>query len=246
MNVTKRISMNSLFRSILMFTPVLFLFSCSSISQKAPRQDEGHGEERTFKPTFELISAQMKRVPQWIENPQYWAHEFDSNDFPEYRYFTYTTEPKKLRSLACDLARAKASEEIAHEMTQFIKSSFGHSLHGNPTENDTRLDEYVESTLAQEIKSFIVGAEIYRTYWEERSYRKKLGAENDFRGHVCSVLVKMKKENVRRAIERAQRKLERVTSSNKVKDMVKKALSDADKEFNDQAAGETTSERVES
>jgi hypothetical protein len=187
---------------------------------------------RTFKKTYELLDAKEAKVPSWINDPQEWAEDNDEKDFKEFRYFVYDTEAKKRRGIACQLARAKGSAEIASEITQFIKQSFGQSVQGDPTKNDDSLEEYVETTLAQEVQSFIVGAKIHRTYWEQRAYTEKKGADKDFTGYTCAALLKMSKKNIARAIRRAQRRLESVANP-ETKKNVKDALKDAAKKFND-------------
>ncbi|MBT7766107.1 MAG: hypothetical protein HN730_03065, partial [Bdellovibrionales bacterium] len=179
-----------------------------------------------------LLDAKEAKTPSWINDPQEWAEDNDEKDFKDFRYFVYDTEAKKRRGIACQLARAKGSAEIASEITQFIKQSFGQSVQGDPTQNDDALEEYVETTLAQEVQSFIVGAKVYRTYWEQRAYREKKGADKDFTGYTCAALIKMSKKNIARAIRRAQRKLESVANP-ETKKNVKAALKDAADKFNE-------------
>ena len=199
------------------------LHSCGS-SEKKPRP-------RTFAPPYRVMNAQRGIIPKWVEEPLKWAQKFDNKDAPNYHYFSYNTEAKNSRSLACKIAQANAVANIAGEITQWIKQSLGVGQEGDPTQMDTKLGEYVESTLAQEVQGFVVGARVHRTYWEHRLYQKDLGANRDYQGFTCAALVKIQKSNLERAIQRAQKKLEAVASP-QVKHNVKKALEDAATQFN--------------
>lgn len=214
-------------RKILIVTLVLTLFAllgCSSGEKKK--------EERVFQKDYKLLDAQYGTIPSWMNDPEGWAKSNDAKDANDFRYFVYDTEPKRRRDIACQLAKAKASGSIAQEITQFIKQSFGQSVQGDPTDNDSRLNEYVESTLAQEVQSFIVGAQVHRTYWEKRAYKVELGAEENTVGYTCAALIKMSKASVKRAISRAQKRLEGVAVDPETKENVKNALKDAGDKFN--------------
>ena len=201
----------------------LLVCGCGS-NQKGPKP-------RTFSRPYRVLNAQQGVIPGWVEDPQHWARKFDVRQASHNRYFVYDTGPKNSRSVACKIARANAVAHIAGEITQFIKQSLGMSQQGDPTAVDEKLDEYVESTLAHEVQGFVVGARVYRTYWEYRSYQKDLGAAQDRQGFTCAALVKIKEDHLERAIRRAQKKLEAVASP-QVKQNVRKALKDAAAKFN--------------
>lgn len=208
---------------ILMTMALLGLFvSCgSSDKNQAPRE---------FTHTYKIVGAKTAEMPEWINEPQEWAEDKLDN-YKEYRLFVYDTEPKNSRAIACKIAKANANANIAAEITQFIKQSLATSSNGDPTDMDEKLDEFVETTLAQEVQSFIVGASVHRTYWEQRAYKKEMGADRDYKGYTCAALVKMKKTNLDRAIKRAQRKIEGVANP-EVKQNVKQALKDVADKFN--------------
>ena len=170
-------------------------------------------------------------MADWINNPTEWAKDNDSAEFKDFRYFVYDTEPKVSRGIACQLANAKAASAVAGEITQFVKDSFGQSVQGDPTSNDTALEEYVENTLVQEIQSFVVGAQVFKTYWEKRSYKVEMGAPENKTAYTCAVLIKMSKKNIAKALERAQNLLEK-NAKKETKENVRGALKDAAEKFN--------------
>lgn len=200
----------------------LVLVSCGS-SKKEP-------EPRKFKKPYEVVDAQYGVIPSWINEPQNWSKEKDVKDSKNFRYFVYETEPKNSRSIACKIAKANAVAGVAGEINQFIKESLGTSLQGAPNDMDQKMEEYVENTLAQETQSFVVGARTHRTYWEQRSYRTDLGAQRNYRGFTCAALVKISKENLKKAIARAQKKIDGEVSP-ELKSKVQSALDDAAKKF---------------
>ncbi len=208
-------------KKLLLLTVLLGLYACGS-SDKKP-------EPRVFKKNYDVVDAQYGIIPNWINEPQSWAKDNDK-EAKEYRYFVYDTEPKNSRSIACKIAKANASASIATEISQFIKQSLGSSKQGDPTDMDEKLDEYVETTLAQEVQSFVVGARIHRTYWEQRDYKQDLGADKNFKGYTCAALVKISRQNLERAVRRAQKKIEGVANP-EVKQNVRNALKDAADNF---------------
>ena len=186
-------------------------------------------EPRSFKPPYRVLNAKRGLSPQWSDAPEQWAREHD-READQYRYFTYETEPKNSRSVACKLAQANAVASIAGEMTQFIKQSLGASEQGEASSQGGRLEAYVETTLAREVQGFVVGASVYRTYWEHRSYQKSLGADRNRQGYMCAALVRIKRSQLERAMVRAQKKLEALASP-EAKQNVKQALKEAARNF---------------
>lgn len=208
---------------LLILSTLLLVIACgSSDKSQAPRE---------FSHTFKVIDAKTEDMPEWINEPQEWAEDNIKNS-KEFRFFVYDTEPKNSRAIACKIAKANANANIAAEITQFIKQSLATSTNGDPTAMDEKLDEFVETTLAQEVQGFIVGASVYRTYWEKRAYMKEMGADRDYKGFTCAALVKMSKDNIEKAIRRAQRKVEDVANP-EVKQNVKQALKDVAEKFNE-------------
>lgn len=208
---------------LMMMLMVSLLVACGSSKKEEPKP-------REFQKDYQVVDAQYGIIPSWINEPQEWAYDKDKRDSGEHRYFVYETEPKNSRAIACKIAKANAVAGVAGEITQFIKQSLGASVQGDASDFDQKLDEYVETTLAQETQAFVVGARAHRTYWEQRAYRKELGANRDYKGFTCAALVKISKRNLTRAINRAQKKIEGVVNP-EVKNKVKQAIDTAEKKF---------------
>jgi hypothetical protein len=120
---------------------------------------------------------------------------------------------------------------VASEITQYIKQTLAVSKQGDPTLKDEQLAEYVEDTLSKEVQSFIVGARVYRTYWEKRKFQKELGAKQDYEGFICSSLVKISKSSLTNAFSLARKKLVNQTNQKEVKENVRQAVESAKKAY---------------
>ncbi len=199
---------------------IAMVYGCSSSKGK-------DGEEREFKKSYVVRNAKYARLPGWITEPQGWAKREDKKDSKKFRYYVSETEIIKNRRLCVKSAEAQATAAIAGELTQFIKNSFSQAMHGDP---DSDVESYMDETLAQEIQSFIVGARVHRSYWEKRTYKEELGAEEDKTGYFCAALVKMKASVVKKAIKKALKRLEGVADT-EAKEKVKDALDKVEKKF---------------
>ena len=187
---------------------------------------------RSFKRDYKVVDASHKEIPEWINEPMEFAEDEDDDDFESHRYYVYSTEPKNSKTIACEIAKACATSEIASEITQFIQQSLASTIQGDPTEMDQKLSEYVEDNLAKETQSFVIGSKTFKKYWEKRRFEKDLGAKKDYDGYVCSVLVKISKENLELAFNRANQKLVEKADTTKAKAKVAKVIEDAREAFN--------------
>lgn len=189
---------------------------------------------RSFNRDYEVVDASHQEVPEWVQEPREWAEDEDEDDEEKFRYYVFTTEPKNSRTTACEIAKARASSEIAGEISQFIKQSFATSTHGDPTEMDDKLSQYVEDNLAKEVQTSIVGARVHRTYWEKRRFLKEKGAKKDHDGYTCSALLKIGKDQLGSAFNRANEKLTEKADTSEAKAKVSKAIEEAKAAFENQ------------
>lgn len=217
--------MRKIFLSLLSLVLVVN-YGCSSNATKEAQEEKK--PTRTFQLDYILQGAKTAEVPEWINEPQIWAKKNDKRDAKKFRYFVSTSEVIKNRRLCTKSAQVQATAAIASEITQFIKNSYGQSMHGEPNDD---AEQYIEETLAQEVQSFLVGARIHRNYWEKRAYKTSLGAEEDRTGYVCSALVKMDRATIKKAIKRAQKKLLGNVRDTEAKKQVNDALKDASDKF---------------
>ena len=206
-------------KTFIVITSVVLAASCSS---------------RKFKKDYEVVDASHKEIPEWLNEPREWADDVDDPDHEKSRYYVYTTEPKNSKSTACEIAKARAASVIADEISQFIKQSFATSTHGDPTAGDSKLSQYVEDNLAKEVQTFVVGAKVHRTYWEKQRFLKEKGAAKDYDGYTCSALLKISKDNLDVAFNRANQKLAQKAKNPDTKAKVAKAIEEAQEAYEKQ------------
>ncbi len=178
---------------------------------------------RTLEKDYKVVDASQQEVPEWVEDLNEWLEDQDTEKFS---FYTYTTESKNSRSMACEIAKAKSTALIAEELSTYIKQSFAQNTQGDPTSTDEALSEYVESSLLKVVEANIQGAKTLSTYWEKHRHQTDLGAKKDYEGFVCSAITRISKKQLKSAYKAAQKKLEK-KASNASKGQVKKILDQA-------------------
>lgn len=196
----------------------------------------------TISRDFEVRDASSTIRPGWIEDSEVWAEQ-EKMDVSKFRYFSFETEPKVNREIACNLAKANVRSDIAAEITTYIQKSLAASEEGsaaidanNPKTQPLR--EYVSNTLAERVQSLIHGAAVIKTYWEKRQYLQKMGSKKDYIGFTCATMVQMERARLKSAIEKASEDIVQKTDDPETKENVKKALENLDENFVKARTGE--------
>lgn len=204
---------------VLMVLSLIFNVACSSKGKD--------GEKREFTKDYVVVDAKEERLPGWLNEPVAWAEKND-DEFKKNHYFVSTTGLIENQRLCEKSAEAQAAAKIAGEIAQFIKNSYAQSVQGD---SNDEVETYMEDTLAQEIQSFLVGAKLYRNYWEKRKYSEELGAEENKTGLICSALMKIEKSVLKNAIKNSQEKLMEQATNPESKKKVGEAIKDAEAKF---------------
>jgi len=209
----------------------MFLLTACSSKRKVSDVDNSN----TITRDYEIRDASSNIRPGWIEDASIWAEQ-EKMDVEKYRYFSFETEPKVNREIACNLARANIRSDIASEITTFIQKSLASSTEGaasldanNPKTQPMR--EFVSNTLAEKIQSLVHGAAIIKTYWEKRQFLQKLGAKKDYIAYTCASLIQMERERLKAAIQKASEEIVKSVDDVDTKENVKKALEKIDVDF---------------
>ncbi|ATH08655.1 hypothetical protein BIY24_12065 [Halobacteriovorax marinus] len=226
-------------RSFLFIFSLLLLASCGS-SDKEREVEERENTE--IQRDYVVKDASSNYKPGWIEDPEIWARD-KGKDTVKYRYFSFETEPKVSRRIACDIAKANVKADIGGEIATFIDKQLATSTEGNASVDENNpniqpLRQYVESTLAQKVQALIHGAAIVKTYWEKRSYQVELGAKKDFNAFTCAVFVRMDSKKLADAVDQAANFVANQSGDEATKSNVKKALDNAAENFNKAKRGE--------
>jgi hypothetical protein len=193
---------------------IIFTVSCSS------------NPERDFDKEFKVVDASSKAIPEWIDEPEEGDKE---NARKESRYFISESSHSNKR-LCNRSAQARATAKIAQEIAQFIKNSYAEATQGS---DDTDISQYMQEQLGQEAQSFVVGSKVVQTYWEKRRYLKELGASKNQTKYNCFALVKMKKEDLKKAVELSRKKLLENVKNPETKAKTEKVLEDIGQKFID-------------
>lgn len=219
---------------MLKLLPLMMILSLT-IACSSKRKVKDVDNSKTIVRDFEVRDASSTIRPGWIEDAEVWVEQ-EKMDTSSYRYFSFETEPKVNREIACNLAKANVRSDIASEITTFIQKSLGASQEGqaaidanNPKTQPMR--EFVENTLAERVQGMINGAAVIKTYWEKRHYTKKLGAKKDYIGFTCASLIRMEKERLKAAVDKASEEVVKKADDKDTKENVKKALQNLGEDF---------------
>jgi len=218
--------------AICMLLLPLLMTGCSSVKKEKELEEREHED---IKRDYEVRDSSSNVRPGWIEDAERWAKTY-GNDVEKFRYFSFETEPKVNREIACNLAKANANVTIAGEIATFIDKSLGSSTDGqaNIDENNPQIQamkSYVENTLAEKIQALIHGAAVIKTYWEKRQFLKDKGAKKDFLGYTCAALVRMDSKRLADAVDEAANHVVKQVDDPETKANVKKALDNAAENF---------------
>lgn len=211
---------------------LLVLSMVGACASKKTVKDVDNSE--TIARDFEVRDASSTVRPGWIEDAEIWTAQ-ENMDTKKYRYFSFETEPKVNREIACNLAKANVRSDIASEITTFIQKSLATSTEGqaaiDPNNPKTQpMREYVSNTLSERVQSLIHGAAVIKTYWEKRNYMQKMGAKKDYVGFTCATLIRMESARLKAAIDKASEDLVKKADP-ELKEKVEKALENLDEDF---------------
>lgn len=217
----------------LMSVFLVISFLSTACSSKKKVKDVDNSE--TISRDFEVKDASSTTRPGWIEDATVWVEQ-EKMDTGKYRYFSFETEPKVNREIACNLAKANVRADIASEITTFIQKSLASSQEGAPAIDPNNpktqpMREFVSNTLAERVQSLIHGAAVIKTYWEKRNYLQKMGSKKDYVGFTCATLVRMENSRLKAAIEKASEDIVSKADDPETKENVKKALDQIDEDF---------------
>jgi len=227
---------------ILLFT---FLAACSSKDKpkELPERAVLDVKNEKIVKEYEVKDASSEYRPGWIEDAEQWARQ-QQKDLDKNRYFSFESDPKVLRSVACDIAKANVNADIASEVANFIEKSFSQSLEGAPSFNpndpsNQSIKEYFSSSLSQKIQTMVNGAAIIKTYWEQRDYKKTLGSKEDYKSYTCAVLIRMEQDRLKKLVDNAVAlSLKKFSDNKEMKEKVEAALKNVSENFIKSRQGE--------
>ena len=166
-------------RLLLLLAPVfisLVIIGCSS--KRSVKKDQL---------SYTLSDMSTDETPDWI---------FDSSELgkkdTEYKYFV--GEYDNVNKVLCRKgASADATEKVVAEISQEIDSVFANNV-SNANENVNAISN---ADIKHKIQSKLGGIENVASYWEQKNYKKELGADADKKVYSCYQAVKIKKSTIK-------------------------------------------------
>jgi hypothetical protein len=222
--------MNKIFISIVVLAT---LASCGS-SKKKERELEEREHTQIQRP-YIVRDALSTIRPGWIEDAEVWARSHENFDLNKFRYFSYETEPKATREVACKMAEQEFRTGIAAEISTFIDKSLTTTLEGDASIDMNNpevkaLEQYVDEVLVSKVSGTVNGAAVLKSYWEYRQYLQKQGAKKDFNAYTCAVFGRISVQNLEDAIKRSV-DLVKGQAKGDLKAKVEAALKNAESNF---------------
>lgn len=219
----------------------LVFVGCSSTSKDYQRELEER-EHTDIQRDYKVIDASSPVRPGWVEDAEVWAAQ-NREDIQTTRYFSFETEPKVSRQMACELAKANARADIAAEISSFITRTLAQTTEGDGgvdtnTGEMGSLKTFMESTLVEKVTAMIHGSSVLKTYWEKRAYKEDLGAPKDYQAYTCAVYVSMKRDQLDKAVARASELVKEQVKTPELKQRVSEALEEASAEFTQMRKGQ--------
>ena len=208
----------------LLTAAIFLLLSCSGADKH--RADDKKNEH--IKREYIVVDASSEYRPGWIEDAKLWAKKNGENT-KEYRYFSFETDIKASKKVACDLAHANVKAAIASEISTSIERKLNAFLEGqssvDPKNPEVQsLKEYVETSLKEQVQTHIHGAQVVGTYWEKRQYKKDLDAPRNFAAWTCANFARMSAMALEKAVKASNDLVLQQAESNTLKQDISQAL----------------------
>ncbi len=180
---------------------------------------------------FTVRDRSHAEPPLWTYDFMSYSNQVQGSD----RFFVGDSGDVNERIAGCDMAKARAKQEIAQEMATFITSKMSETAEGQAVINkmegsNSSLDRKFSSSLSQEAVALLGGVQVMSTSWEERDYTQAGGANSVFN---CKALVKINKKTLEDVVKKTtQKAIDRAPASEQSN--LTKSLSDTPKQFSNQ------------
>lgn len=185
------------------FCTLLILASCSS--NQIPKEDKaGPQSAPLVQRKYILRDRSHNEAPVWTYDLM--AYELKAPQ--ESKFFVGESGDVNDKIAGCDMAKARAKQELSQEIVTFVKSKMSDSAEGQAVINklstgNPALERKFTSLITQESVAMLAGVKVVSTSWEERDYSQTGGASSVF---VCKALVMMNKKTLDSIIEKATKK----------------------------------------
>ncbi len=166
-------------KKMLLLTPVVISLAIAGCSNKRKVKKEDL--------SYTLSDMSTYETPDWV---------FDETQLgqkdKEYKYFVGDYD--NVNKVLCQKgARANATEKLVAEISQEINSIYSNKV----GDDNGKIDAKTEANIKHQIQSKLGGVENVASYWEQKNYKKSLGADADKKVYSCYQAVKIKKSTMK-------------------------------------------------
>ena len=166
-------------KRMLVLMPVVLSLAVVSCSNKRKVQKD--------KLTYTLADMSTYETPDWV---------FDDTQIgkgdKDYKYFIGDSD--NVNKVLCKKgASANATEKLVSEISQEIHSTYVSQV----GDVNGKIDAKTEANIKHQIQTKLGGVESVASYWEQKNYKKSLGADEDKKVYSCYQVVKIKKSTMK-------------------------------------------------
>ena len=138
--------------------------------------------------SYTLSDVSTNKTPDWV---------FDDSQIGkkdrEYKYFVGDYD--NVNKVLCKKgATANAAEKVVSEISQEIDSRFANKI----DDDNQKIDAKANVDIKHQIQSKLGGIESVASYWEQKNYKKSLGADEDRKVYSCYQAVRIKKSDMKK------------------------------------------------
>ena len=169
---------------VLVFLPLFFL-ACSQVSDVKLNRTGG-----VYRPSnYKVEKKSSREIPKWIAKPQVFGKKKDKQN--RYFFFSFITEPKISKEIACNLIKAYGRDQIGDQIVQVLAPSI---------KGSQKMETYLNEELLLFFQEGLKGAQIVQTYWEKRKYYETNEEGDPIRAYICAMVVKVPRKEILRLI----------------------------------------------
>ena len=170
-------------KKLIIIAPVVASLAIAGCSSKRKVKKE--------KLSYTLSDMSTNETPDWV-----FDDTLIGKGDKENKYFI--GEYDNVNKVLCKKgATADATEKLMAEISQEVDSLFAN----NTSDLNGKIDTNIKADIKHKIQSKLGGIESVSSYWEQKNYKKSLGADKDEKVYSCYQVVKISKAQMKEIAE---------------------------------------------
>lgn len=166
-----------------------------------------------IKKDYTVTDASVQKQPKWVKEMAYKPKK------GEYKYFVSKSD--NINQRLCEKgAETKARAVVASEIASEIYDAYEETV----KDDNSKINNISSANIKQTVSLYLAGVEADEKYWEKRSYKKSLGAEEDLNKFFCYSLMRMNKEAYKKVVDLSLDKMFGKVKNDEVKEEIKNKL----------------------